>query len=290
MVTRRELLIGGAAAIAAVSLTRLARADAAVTTPSPLPVSPPAPSPVDAIVGECQAIRALRDSIRALVADAAAGRRPRLVVIIGQTGVGKHQVARALHEASQSHGAYVPVIPARIRQGRMARALFGSASRQSAWERARGGTVAIDLLEFVEARVWPRLVRTLETGRCRRGGTQITEPLDAWTIGMTHHGLDAWIGEHTMGELIASLDPVVLDVPPLDKRGDDIQLLADHFLVRHSRELNRPIRVLTPNARRMLASNRWPGNVRELENVMGLQMLRAAPAYISCEDLAEVIG
>jgi DNA-binding NtrC family response regulator len=290
MVTRRELLIGGATAIAAVSLTRLTRADAAVATPSPLPASPPAPSVVDAIVGECPAIRAVRDSIRALVADAAAGHRPRLVLIIGQTGVGKDQIVRVLHEASQSRGAYVPVIPARIGEGRTARVLFGSASRRSAWECARGGTVAIDMLDFVETRLWPRLVRTLENGRCRRSGTQITEPIDAWTIGMTHHGLDAWIGEQTMRELLASLDPVVLDVPPLRERGDDIHLLADHFLARHSRELNRPIRTLTPNARRMLASYRWPGNVRELENVMEIQMFRAASVQIDHGDLAEMIG
>ena len=290
MMTRRELLIGGAAAIAATSLARSVGANVAVAPPSPPSMSPPLWSPVDAIVGECPAIRHLRESIRALVDRAAADRRPRLVLIVGQTGVGKNQVASVLHGMSQSRGAYVRVVPALIGRARLARVLFGSESRRSAWERAREGTVVIENLELMPTRLWPRFVRALENAKCRRLRTRISEPIDAWTIGTSHHGLDAPVGagEHTMGELIAPLDPVVLEVPPLRERDDDIQLLADFFLARHSRELKRPILALTPGARRVLASYSWPGNVRHLSNVMEREMVWSSSAYIDREDLAEM--
>jgi DNA-binding NtrC family response regulator len=87
-------------------------------------------------------------------------------------------------------------------------------------------------------------------------------------------------------ELIAPLDPVILTAPPLRQRGDDVQLLADHFLARHGRALDQPTKVLTPGARRALGANPWPGNVRQLANVIERAVILSERREIDAEEVA----
>lgn len=90
----------------------------------------------------------------------------------------------------------------------------------------------------------------------------------------------------TLHELIASLDPVVLTVPPLRQRGDDVQLLADHFLARDCRAFVRRPKILTPGARRALGANPWPGNVRQLADVIERAVRRSRRREIDADEVA----
>jgi DNA-binding NtrC family response regulator len=109
----------------------------------------------------------------------------------------------------------------------------------------------------------------LEAGTLRRLGSVEKQPIDVWTIATTWPlSLDHHIGKRTLREWGAPLDPVVLNIPPLRDRGDDIHLLADYFLPQSCREAGTPLKVLTPDARQRLARYTWPGNVRELRNAI----------------------
>jgi len=117
----------------------------------------------------------------------------------------------------------------------------------------------------------------------RRIGSVEKRPVDAWTIA-TSHRIDDRIGKRTLPEWLAHLDHVVLKIPPLRDRGDDIQLLADYFLPQSCREMGTSLKVLTPDARRILARHTWPGNVRELRNIIERAVILSERREIGPED------
>jgi two-component system, NtrC family, response regulator AtoC len=291
MITRRELLLGSAATIAATTLGRLAwRATAPAASVSA------AASPLDAIIGQSPGIVALRDSIRSLLERATGLQRPPLILLVGESGAGKELAAHVIHRAGPHHaGPYVSRSVYCIDTTFLEAELWGAAKdafmnpleRPGLWEEAQGGTLFLDEIEQLRARCWPKIVRTIETGTTRRLGEKRSRPAVAWTIAATNVALDFRIGRRTLHERIAPLDPVVLTVPPLRERGDDdVQLLADHFIAHHCREHNQPLNVLTPGARRALAASRWPGNVYQLSNVIERAVILSTRREIDAELIA----
>jgi two-component system, NtrC family, response regulator AtoC len=292
MMTRRELLVGGAAAVATAAIARqawgaTARAASAAT----------AVSPVDAIIGESPGIVALRDSIRSLAARATSPQRPPLILVLGETGAGKDLAAQVLHCAGpRCARPYVAFALHAVPSELMETYVFGYArgaftyppERPSMWELAHGGTLVLDQIGLMPRAAWLKIVRVLETGTMRRLGSVEKQPIDAWTIATTWPlSLDHHVGERTLREWLAPLDPVVLSIPPLRDRGDDIQLLADSFLTHHCRQMGKPLKVLTPDARQILARHTWPGNVRELSNIIERAVAFSDHREIGPEEVSE---
>ena len=296
MMTRRELLLGGAAAFAAAPVGRPAWAATPAASSSavaPAVTAAAGSSPFDAIIGESPAVVAFRDSLRALLDRMAGLPRPPLVLLLGETGAGKDLAAQVIHAAGpRSNGPFlnihVPAIPGETTDGELWGWAKGASThpteKSGVWEDAHGGTLYLDQIGELGAGMLRKVRRVVETGSVRRLGDTQPRETDAWTIASCHDPY-ALIEKQMVEKLRAHLKPIIIRVPPLRVRRDDIQLLADHFLAEACRACDKPLMVLTPAARDTLAEYVWPGNVRELGNMMEAAVFLCEDREISAESL-----
>ncbi len=193
------------------------------------------------------------------------------VLVHGETGTGKELVARALHEASgRAKGPFVACNGGALDDGLLASELFGheagaftgaQARRRGLFELAHGGTLFLDEVGELSARVQVGLLRVLQEGELRRVGGEAPVRVDVRVVAATHRDLRARVASGAFREdLWFRLSGVVLEVPPLRERIEDLPELVARFLD----EVHRPELPVTAEAWERLAAWRWPGNVREL--------------------------
>ena len=228
---------------------------------------------LDQIVGDSPKMRELRQLIQTVaVTDAR-------VLVLGESGTGKELVAGAVHTLSRRHArSYVRINCAAIPETLLESELFGhekgaftGAIRQKSGrvEEANGGTIFLDEIADMGRSLQAKLLRFLEDGSFTRvGGTEELR-VDVRLIAATNRDIVKAIAAGEFREdLFHRLNVVQFNLPPLRERGDDIPLLADHFLKVFRAALNKNISGFTAAARHKLQSHRWPGNVRELRNVV----------------------
>ncbi|MEC7518272.1 MAG: sigma 54-interacting transcriptional regulator [Myxococcota bacterium] len=214
--------------------------------------------------------------LMARVGKAAKAEMPALLV--GESGTGKELVARALHEESRrSGGPFVTVDCGALSPALVASELFGhekgaftGADRQheGAFERADGGTLFLDEIGELSPELQPALLGVLERGRFRRVGGRKEVSVDVRVVAATHRDLRAEVNEGTFRlDLYYRLAVVVLELPPLRERLEDVPLLVEHFL-REAGHDGAVSEVFSAEALTALCRHRWPGNVRELRNVV----------------------
>lgn len=232
------------------------------------------------LVGKSDAMQQLYDTI-AKVAPADV-----TVLLIGESGTGKDLVAETIHRFSRRRDQpFIPVNCGALAANLVESELFGhergsftGADRlhRGFFERASGGTLLLDEIGSTPVEFQVKLLRVLETSRLLRVGGEQAIPIDVRVLAATNRDPEAQIGEGVLREdLYYRLKVFVMDLPPLRDRGDDIGLLADHFLG----ELNQAHgteKELHPDARAALFSYSWPGNVRELKNVVAHAFVLAA--------------
>ena len=290
--TRRQLLIGGMAAIAVTAMRSRAWGwSLSTTSRSAAPVA----SPLDEILGESRAIRALRDAARETLEHLTGQRRPPPILIAGETGAGKQLLARAMHRAGpRTDGQFVPICVSAIPDVLLDAEVFGfergafhgaPVAKPGLFQAAHRGTLFLKEAALLESSLRSAVVATIERGTVRRVGGSRLEPADVWAIATSTFPLEKDLGGRTFRDLFSPLVPVVLTVPPLRERDDDVLLLADHFLARHCGEYGIPAKALSPDARTALCEYRWPGNVRELSNVMERAVIVSETDRIEPEDL-----
>lgn len=228
---------------------------------------------LDHIVGECQKIRDLRQQIQTF------GPTDARVLVLGESGTGKELVAGALHSLGRrSQSGYVRINCAAIPETLLESELFGhekgaftGALKQKPGrvEEADGGTIFLDEIADMSRPLQAKLLRFLEDGTFTRvGGTQELR-VNVRLIAATNRDIIQAIAEDEFREdLFHRLNVVQVRLPPLRDRGEDILLLADHFLRNFGVSLNKATRRLSRAARQKLMSYHWPGNVRELRNVI----------------------
>jgi transcriptional regulator of aroF, aroG, tyrA and aromatic amino acid transport len=228
----------------------------------------------DAIIGDSPPIRALK----ARAARVAAVEAP--ILVRGETGTGKELVAHACHLASPRRGApFLALNCAALPESLAESELFGYApgsftgasrgGRPGLLEMADRGTIFLDEIAEMSPYLQAKLLRFLNDGRFRRVGGDRELQVDVRVFSATHRDLGRMVAEGAFREdLFYRLDVVHLDVPPLRDRGDDILLLARHFIERACAQVQRPACRLTPAAARALLGDPWPGNVRQLQNVV----------------------
>ncbi len=202
------------------------------------------------------------------------------VLILGETGSGKELAARTLHELSaRRHGPYVAINPAAFNEGIVESELFGHEHgaftgaikrRLGCLERANGGTLYLDEVDSVPIPVQIKLLRALQERRFERVGGEESIPVDfrlvASATGLAQ--LRSAIERNTFRtDFFYRLHGVVVPLPPLRERVDDISLLVEHFLERLALKYGRTLR-LGPHAFEPLTRYSWPGNVRELERAV----------------------
>jgi len=229
--------------------------------------------------------------LMARVGKAAKAEMPALLV--GESGTGKELVARALHEESRrSGGPFVTVDCGALSPALVASELFGhekgaftGADRQheGAFERADGGTLFLDEIGELSPELQPALLGVLERGRFRRVGGRKEVSVDVRVVAATHRDLRAEVNEGTFRlDLYYRLAVVVLELPPLRERLEDVPLLVEHFL-REAGHDGAVSEVFSAEALTALCRHRWPGNVRELRNVVEatLAMGETPPLFVA---------
>ncbi|MGC1661624.1 MAG: sigma-54 dependent transcriptional regulator [Candidatus Acidiferrales bacterium] len=201
------------------------------------------------------------------------------VLVLGESGTGKELFARAIHHLSgRAQQAFVALNCAAIPEGLVETELFGhergaftgaGARKIGKIELAHRGTIFLDEIADLPLAIQSKLLRVLEERRfVRVGGTQEIDA-NVRILTATNKDLQAAVAEKSFREdLYFRISAVPITVPPLRDRGDDVLLLAEHFLERFRREFRKPGLTLGPGTLARLRTYSWPGNVRELQNAI----------------------
>jgi two-component system nitrogen regulation response regulator GlnG len=235
------------------------------------------PPPKAEIVGQSAAMQEVYKIIGRMAAS------PTTVLIQGESGTGKEVVARAIHAYStRAAGPFVAVncsaIPADLLESEMfghERGAFTGATerRIGKFEQARGGSLFLDEISDMPLALQAKLLRVLQEREFSRVGGHELLPADCRVITATNRGLEAEVDSGRFREdLYFRLKVVVIDLPPLRERRQDIPDLVHHFLERINARERFKVKGVSPEAMSLLVEQHWKGNVRELENVL----LRAA--------------
>jgi transcriptional regulator with GAF, ATPase, and Fis domain len=218
------------------------------------------------------------------------------VLLLGQSGTGKELFARAIHHLSpRRQHAFVALNCAAIPEGLVENELFGhergaytgAGSRKvGKMELANRGTIFLDEIAELPLSTQAKLLRVLEERSFERvGGTQLVD-IDVRILAATNKDLQQAVASKTFREdLYFRIAAVPITIPALTERGDDVLLLADHFLERFRREFRKPDLKFASNARSALRGYSWPGNVRELQNTIERAAILTDSEVIEAADL-----
>lgn len=265
--------VGGCVMIGSV-VTTIRRATAARRGSDPAPTMPQA----DHVVVLAPVMEALYEHARKMA------RSDMSVLLLGETGVGKEVLARAIHKASpRSKGPFLAIHCAALNENLLEAELFGhkkgaftgaTEDKRGLFEAAHGGTLFLDEIGELSPTVQVKLLRALDDRAIMRVGESSTRKIDVRFIAATNRNLGAEVAAGTFrSDLFFRLEGAAITVPPLCERVSEIIPLARVFLEQECRKNDREsVPELSPEAIRLLEDYAWPGNVRELRNAM----LRAA--------------
>ena len=217
------------------------------------------------------------------------------VLIIGSNGTGKELVARNLHQKSnRSAATYVEVNCAAIPSELIESELFGhekgaftSAIKQhkGKFEQADGGTLFLDEIGDMSLAAQAKVLRVLQEKKLSRVGSDKDIMVDVRVLAATNKNLKEEIAQNRFREdLYHRLSVIVINVPTLDDRKDDIPLLVDHFIGQICAETGMQQREIDPDAMKLLVEKSWTGNIRELRNVVE-RLLILSGSRITAEDV-----
>ena len=217
-------------------------------------------------------------------------------LIVGETGTGKELLARAIHAGGPRRGTpFVAVNCSALPEHLIESELFGHergsftdayAAKPGLFEVADTGTLFLDEIGDLPLAVQAKLLRVLEDKEIRRVGGTKSRTVDVRILAATNEHLQERVGEGSFREdLFFRLSTVVLRLPPLRERGDDLFLVAQALLERLAGEHGLPVPLLTPEVRGRLRGHSWPGNVRELKNAVERSLLLSPPGELRVDEL-----
>lgn len=248
----------------------------------------------DTIIGQHASIKSLMEMLQQI---AAAGGST--VLIRGETGTGKDLVARVIHQTSpRADAPFVNITCTALSDMLLESELFGhergaftdaKALKKGLLEVAAGGTVFLDEIGDMPANLQAKLLRFLEERRFRRVGGNKEIEVDVRVIAATNCKMEDAIREGRFREdLFYRLNVVSLELPPIRARGEDVVLLAQHFVERFAREFKKTLTGISDAGLAKLRAHTWPGNVRELRNAVERAVLLAKGKMLGADDF--VIG
>ncbi len=222
------------------------------------------------------------------------------VLILGESGVGKELVARALyHHSKRAHKPFLAVNCAAIPEALLESELFGhergaftGADRRhiGKFEQCDGGTLLLDEIGDMAPALQAKMLRVLQEQRFERVGGHETIQTRVRVLAATNYDLAQLVeAGRFRKDLYYRLNVVAIRVPPLRDRLDDVAELAHYFLFRFNRELSLDLRGFSPAVLDLLQSYSWPGNVRELQSVIKQAMLHASGHILLPEFLPETV-
>ena len=245
---------------------------------------------LSSMVGQSEQMRSVFGAVRKVAGT------DTTVLIQGESGTGKELIARAIHDHSpRRDGPFVTVNCAALAETLLESELFGHEKgaftgaikrKLGRFELADRGTIFLDEIGEISSSVQTKLLRVLQEREIQRVGGEETLKVDVRVVSATNKDLQAMARDGRFREdLYYRLHIVPITLPPLRERPDDIVLLADHFVGKHAPKVNRKVKGLSAEARKMLLKYRWPGNVRELENAVEQALVFCEGAEIGPEDL-----
>ena len=242
------------------------------------------------MIGDSPALRAVLEAVRRAAPTSAT------VLLLGESGVGKELVARAIHRNSPRAGQrFVQVNCAAIPEELIESELFGhekgsftgaTEKQIGKFEQADQGTIFLDEIGDMSSKTQAKVLRVLQEQEVERLGSTRTIKLDVRVIAATNKNLEDSIARGEFrDDLYFRLNVIPIAVPPLRERRDDIERLANHFAKRISEEQNFRPRRFDARAMRALRQYRWRGNIRELRNTVERLMIMTAGETVQFEDL-----
>ncbi|MBU0993571.1 MAG: sigma-54 dependent transcriptional regulator [Proteobacteria bacterium] len=222
-----------------------------------------------------------------------------LILILGETGVGKEHLAKAIHaESTRSSGPFITVNTAALPEQLLESELFGHEqgaftgairSRRGSFELAHGGTIFLDEIGDMPLHLQTKLLRVLQDYEVQPVGGEAPIWVDVRVIAATNKNLEMEVTNGNFRQdLYYRLSVITLTIPPLRKRREDIPAMAHHFINYYKNRIGKEINRIAPSAIDALCRYNWPGNVRELINVIERAMLISKTDEITLNDLPSI--
>src|SRR5215813_3409303 len=242
------------------------------------------------IIGEHAAIREVSQQVQRVAATDST------VLLLGESGTGKELFARAVHHLSnRREQPFVALNCAAIPEGLVENELFGhergaftgaGARKIGKMDLAHRGTLFLDEIGELPLAIQAKLLRVLEERQFERVGGTLSIEVDVRIVVATNRDLQQHVAQKLFREdLYFRIAAIPITIPPLRERGEDVLLLAAHFLEKFSREFNKPGLELSKDAQDRLLHYRWPGNVRELQNTLERAVILADGTAIRSDAL-----
>jgi len=249
----------------------------------------------DALVGQSAAMQSIYKEIGRVAS------KPVNVLVRGETGTGKELIARALYQNSdRANAPFISINCAAIPETLLESELFGhergaftgaDTRRIGRFEQADHGTIFLDEIGDMTLGTQVKLMRVLQEKCLQRLGGKETISVDVRVVAATHRDLETAIRQKQFREdLYYRLSVVVITLPPLRSRSEDIPALVHYFLQKHGPELGNPKPSIHSDALELLAAQTWPGNVRELENVVRKTVLLAQSYTINLDHVRAALN
>ena len=218
------------------------------------------------------------------------------VLILGETGTGKELVAREVHRLSpRAKGPFVSINCGAIPENLLESELFGHkkgaftgavADKMGKFESANGGTLFLDEIGEMPMSLQVKLLRVLQDRLIERVGDLDARPVDIRVVAATNKDLEGEItGGRFREDLFYRLNEVIVSLPPLRDRGEDIHTIAKFFLNKYAEQYGSKVRGFTNEGVRAMLNHYWPGNVRQLENRVKKAIIMTDRALLNADDL-----
>lgn len=222
------------------------------------------------------------------------------VLIQGESGTGKELIARAIyHYSRRSQQPFLAINCAAIPESLLESELFGHEKgaftgaerrRVGKFEQAHGGTLFLDEIADMTPATQAKVLRLLQEQRFERVGGNETIQTDVRVIAASNQDLDKLSAAGRFRQdLLYRLNVFTIALPPLRERLDDLPLLVDHFVKLFNRQLHQSVRLVTPQALKLLAGYTWPGNVRELQSAIKYALVHATGEILTEDCLPEFL-
>jgi DNA-binding NtrC family response regulator len=247
--------------------------------------------PDDELFGNSRPMRELKKLIKIV-----AGTPKTSVLIQGESGTGKELVANAIHNwSARADKPLIPINCSAIPENLLESELFGhekgaftdaKSLKKGIFEMANDGTIFLDEISSMQMSIQPKFLRVLETQSFRRIGGTSDITIDVRIIAATNRNLEDCVEQQTFREdLYYRLKVMVINIPPLRERVEDILPLSMLFIERNNKDFGKEVAGISKEAQELLTQYRWPGNVRELKNVIERAVILCTDEVIQAEYL-----